>query len=72
MLSTTEVAALARTTRHTVSREIERGNLQAEKVGRTWVVQPDEARRWAAQFTPYSALRKGTDAAPTGTPRTAG
>jgi excisionase family DNA binding protein len=58
VLSTTEVAAKADTTRHTVEREIARGNLQAEKVGRTWVINPAEAERWAAQFKPYSALRK--------------
>lgn len=58
MLTTTEVAALADTTRHTVEREIRRGNLKAEKFGRWWTIEPDEAQRWAAQFQPYAALRK--------------
>jgi excisionase family DNA binding protein len=57
VLSTTKVAEMADTTRYTVEREIERGNLAAEKVGRTWVIQQDEADRWAAQFRPYAALR---------------
>jgi excisionase family DNA binding protein len=58
VLSTTQAAAMAKTTRHTVEREIRRGNLKAEKVGRQWVIKPTEAERWAAQFCPYSALRK--------------
>jgi excisionase family DNA binding protein len=58
MLSTAQVAALADTTRHTVEREIHRGNLRAEKIGRTWVVEQAEADRWAAQYTPYAGLRK--------------
>jgi len=49
---------MARTTRHTVEREIGRGNLKAEMVGGRWVIDPAEAERWAAQFRPYSALRK--------------
>lgn len=59
MLSTAQVAALTSppTTRHTVEREIHRGHLQAEKIGRTWVVDPAEAQRWAAQFRPYAGLR---------------
>jgi excisionase family DNA binding protein len=60
MLSTAQVAALTSppTTRHTVEREIHRGNLAAEKIGRTWVVAQAEADRWAAQYTPYAGLRK--------------
>ena len=57
MLSTTEVAKLAGTTRHTVEREIHRGNLTAEKAGRVWVVEQAEAQRWAAAFRPYASLR---------------
>lgn len=57
MLSTTKVAEQAGTTRYTVEREIKRGSLKAEKVGRTWVIQQDEADRWAAEFRPYAALR---------------
>lgn len=49
---------MAKTTRHTVEREIGRGNLKAEKVGRRWIIESGEAQRWAAQFHPYSALRK--------------
>jgi excisionase family DNA binding protein len=59
MLSTTQVAGLAGTTRHTVEREIRRGNLHAEKIGRTWVIDQAEAERWASTFTPYGSLRKG-------------
>jgi excisionase family DNA binding protein len=61
VLSTTEVAAMAETTRHTVEREIARGNLAAEKIGRTWVIEQAEAERWAAQFQPYASLRKPTN-----------
>jgi excisionase family DNA binding protein len=57
MLSTTQVADLAKTTRSTVEREIHRGNLTAEKAGRVWVVQDGEAQRWAAEFEPYASLR---------------
>jgi excisionase family DNA binding protein len=58
VLTTTEVAAKAGTTRYTVEREIRRGNLKAEKVGRQWAIQVDEADRWAAQFRPYAGVRK--------------
>jgi len=49
---------MAKTTRYTVAREIERENLKAEKIGRTWVIDVAEAKRWAAQFRPYAGLRK--------------
>lgn len=58
MLSTGQAAELAGTTRYTVEREIRRGNLAAEKIGRTWVIEPAEARRWAAQFKPYAGLHR--------------
>jgi excisionase family DNA binding protein len=58
MLSTAQAAALAGTTRYTVEREIRRGNLAAEKIGRTWVIDPAEAKRWAAQFEPYAGLHR--------------
>ncbi len=61
VLSTTQAARLASTTRHTVEREIKRGNLDARKVGRTWVIDDTEAQRWAAQFKPYAGLRKPAD-----------
>jgi hypothetical protein len=49
---------MAGITRHTVEREIGRGNLKAEMVGGRWVIDPAEAERWSAAFKPYSALRK--------------
>jgi excisionase family DNA binding protein len=58
VLTTTQVATLANTTRYTVEREIERGNLAAQKIGRQWAITPDEAQRWATQFKPYASLRK--------------
>ncbi|MGH3229172.1 MAG: hypothetical protein ACRDOA_11425 [Streptosporangiaceae bacterium] len=61
MLSTAHVAAMAQTSQDTVEREIERGNLAADKVGRTWVIEAAEAERWAAQFRPYAGLRKHPD-----------
>ena len=61
MLSTADVAAMANTSQDTVEREIDRGNLAADKVGRTWVIEAAEAERWAAQFRPYAGLRKQPD-----------
>lgn len=61
MLSTTQVAALASTTRYTVEREIHRGNLRGQKIGRTWVIEEAEAERWSAQFAPYAGLRKDSE-----------
>ncbi len=58
MLNTREAAALGNTTPATVKREIERGNLHAEKVGGVWVIQTDDAKKWAAQFKPYAGLYK--------------
>jgi predicted GIY-YIG superfamily endonuclease len=55
--STSQVAALADTTRYTVEREIARGNLAAEKVGAHWVIGEAEAERWAAQYRPYAEQR---------------
>ena len=61
MLSTADVAAMANTSQDTVEREIDRSNLTAAKVGRTWVIEAAEAERWAAQFKPYAGLRKHSD-----------
>lgn len=49
---------MAETTRHTVEREIKRGNLTAEMIGGRWLIESSEAQRWAVQFRPYSSLRK--------------
>jgi excisionase family DNA binding protein len=57
MMTTTQLAAKAGTSRHTVEREIRRGNLTAEKAGRQWIIAEAEADRWAAQFQPYAAQR---------------
>jgi hypothetical protein len=46
-----------------VEREIRRGNLNAEKISRLWVIDPAEAQRWADSFQPYRTLR----ARPSGT-----
>jgi len=60
VLTTADTAKLTDppTTRYTVEREIHRGNLKAEKAGRQWIIDPEEAERWAAQFKPYAGLRK--------------
>ena len=60
-LTTTQVAALAGTTRHTVEREIKRGNLAADRIGRQWAVGEHEAARWAQAFIPYAAQRARKD-----------
>lgn len=57
VLTTTEVAAKAEVSRHTVEREIHRGNLKAEKLGNRWAVADAEAERWAAQFRLYAEQR---------------
>jgi excisionase family DNA binding protein len=58
-LTTTEVAAMTAppTTRFTVEREIRRGNLEAEKVGGRWLIEPDKAERWAKEFVRYRTQR---------------
>jgi excisionase family DNA binding protein len=57
VLTTTEVAAKASVSRHTVEREIHRGNLRAEKIGNRWAVDDTEAERWTAQFRRYAEQR---------------
>ena len=57
MMTTTQLAAKAGTSRYTVEREIRRGNLTAQKAGRWWVIEEAEADRWAAQFKPYATQR---------------
>jgi len=60
MLTTGEVAAKRGVSIDTVDREIERGNLQAKKLGRYWGIEEAEAERWAAAYQPYAGLRKTT------------
>lgn len=57
VLTTTEVAAKANTSRYTVDREIHRGHLAAEKVGNRWAIGEAEAARWAAEYRPYAEQR---------------
>jgi excisionase family DNA binding protein len=68
MLSTSEAAALAGTTRFTVEREIRRGNLEAEKVSGRWLITEDEARRWAAGYEPFREQRQRHRAPAAGAP----
>ena len=58
-MTTTETGALAEppVSRFTVEREISRGHLTAEKVGGRWLIDEDEARRWASAFRRYSGLK---------------
>lgn len=58
MLFTTDVAAMASTSRHTVEREIQRGNLAAVKKHGRWLIDDAEAERWAAGYQPYAAQRQ--------------
>lgn len=62
MLTTSQVAAKAGTTRYTVEREIKRGHLQAQRLGRQWAINEADADQWAAQFQPYAGLRKDGNA----------
>lgn len=57
MLTTTELADKAGTSRFTVEREIRRGNLAAEKKAGRWLIADSEAERWAAQYRPYAEQR---------------
>lgn len=59
-MTTPEVATLANppTTRHTVEREIRRGNIRATRFSRQWLIDLAEAERWASHFKPYAGLRK--------------
>jgi hypothetical protein len=59
MLTTTEVGKMADppVSRFTVEREIHRENLDAEKVGGRWLVEHDEAKRWAAEFMRWRTQR---------------
>jgi len=61
-LSTTETAGLTSppTTRFTVEREIKRGNLTAQKIGRTWVIDEAEAQRWASGFIAWRTQRSAS------------
>jgi hypothetical protein len=54
-LGTAEVAALPKepVSRRTVEREIARGNLKATQSGGRLFIDPDEARKWAAQYLPW-------------------
>ena len=64
VLTTTQVAANAGVSRHTVEREIARGNLAAQKVGTQWVIEETEADRWRAQYRPYAEQRDRPHAPP--------
>ncbi len=46
------------TSRHTVEREIHRGNLAGVKKHGRWLIEDAEAERWAAGFRPYAAQRQ--------------
>lgn len=52
MLSTSEVAALAKCQPRTVLRAIAARELGAERFGRDWVIPDDEGRAWAAAWRP--------------------
>jgi hypothetical protein len=56
-MTTLEVATMAKTSRFTVEREIERGNLKAEKIAGRWIIDEAEAARWASQYRPYAEQR---------------
>ena len=49
---------MAKTSRHTVEREIGRGNLEAVKKHGRWLIEDAEGKRWAAGYQPYATQRK--------------
>ena len=58
MLTTTEVAALARVSRFTVEREIGRDHLKAVKTGRIWSIREADAEAWLKSFQKYATQRR--------------
>ena len=57
-VTTQQLADRAGVSRMTVVREIERGNLEADRVGHNWLIQPGEAGRWEREYRPYAGLRR--------------
>ncbi len=45
-LTVTEVARIARVSKMTVYREIQNGRLTSVRIGRSFRIQEDDARRW--------------------------
>ena len=68
MLTTTEVAELARVSRDTVVRAITDGDLAAVRTGRIYSVAEADARAWAAVHEPYAGLRRNKAATATPQP----
>ena len=64
MLSTTQVGNLAGCSRFTVERACRDEELAATKVGRNWVIEDAEGKRWAEQYRPHARSRKKTSAEP--------
>ena len=58
MLTTTEVARLARVSRDTVVRAITDGDLAAVRTGRIYSVTEADAKTWVAVHEPYARLRR--------------
>lgn len=54
MLSTTQVGDLAGCSRFTVERACRDEEIAAKKVGRNWVIEDEEGRRWAGQYRPHA------------------
>jgi excisionase family DNA binding protein len=57
MLTTTEVATLARVSRDTVVRAITEGDLAAVRTGRIYSVAESDAEEWARTHEPYAGLK---------------
>jgi excisionase family DNA binding protein len=68
VLSSTEVAGLAGCSRFTVERACRNKTLEGKKVGRNWIIEDDEGKRWAEQYRPHARTGKkasaGADPAP--------
>jgi excisionase family DNA binding protein len=64
MLSTTQVGDLAGCSRFTVERACRDGKLTAAKVGRNWVIEDAEGKRWADEYRPHARTGKKASAGP--------
>lgn len=58
LLTVRQVAEMAGVSRMTVFREIERGNLPAERVGRDMIIDLADAEVWRASFVKYREQRE--------------
>lgn len=60
-VTSAELAAIAQRNERTILREIDRGNLHAERAGTApspWIIERAEAERWLAQYKPERTVER--------------